>query len=792
MIEVLKTVPPDGPRDASIAIVGEAPGEEEMRLRVPFCGRSGQLLNKLLISLQILRRNVYITNVIKEHPFQNDVKPFLDLSLKNPRESARYADYEMYREILIDELKACSANVIVAVGGVPLYALTGKRGITKWRGSILWSDELQRKVIPTIHPAAALRQYIYRYFIQMDLHKVKHQSEFRELKLPKRELILSPSYDDVMMFFEELLRNGTMVATDIEVINEEVDCISFAQTPDRAICVPFAKDYFDPRAEAYIWAKIEEVLTTLPVCGQNIMFDATFLYERYGIIPNIKGDTMVAHAITYPDYPKGLDFMCATYTNEPYYKDDGKKWSKIFVQDDVFHRYNALDSAVIPEILPQLESDIERMGNRKTYDRTIDLMEPLMYMQARGVRIDHARLDQARKDATEKIGTLTDELWSHCGFEINPRSAKQLKEYFYGTLGLPELHRKGSVTVDGKALKRLASKGVKEASIMLQLRKLEKLVGTYYNAQLSSDGRARGSINPVGTDTGRFSSGKNIFGEGLNMQNLPFLYKEFLIPDEGMALYVVDLSQAENRIVAYIAPEPRMQEAFETGADVHARTASYIFDKPESEISKVEGSSTLGNGDQSERFWGKKMNHSGNYKIGPEELAFQLEISINDARWLLKRYLGVYPGIEHYWQWVQDELSKGRTLTNLLGRRRLFLDVWGDQLFKSAYSHIPQSSVADIVNERGIIPLYYGTEFAMVDILNQEHDSIWFQVPLSLPWSKHLEIVTRLKDSLEETLVWKSTTFSIPAEPKTGPNIAHCKPFKLTEKALEARNATSA
>jgi DNA polymerase I-like protein with 3'-5' exonuclease and polymerase domains len=236
--------------------------------------------------------------------------------------------------------------------------------------------------------------------------------------------------------------------------------------------------------------------------------------------------------------------------------------------------------------------------------------------------------------------------------------------------------------------------------------------------------------------------------------------------DEGYVGYQLDLSQAENRVVAYIAPDPLMIEAFESGIDVHRLTASLIFNKRIEEISDEPGSTSIGGGIYSERSWGKKANHGLNYDLGYKTFAFYYEIPESDSRYIVERYHQAYPGVRRYHAWVRQALSTSRTLEDCLGKRRIFLDRWGDQLFKEAYSYIPQSTVAGKLNRDGMLALWNGRHdtYECVDLLNQVHDSVWIQIPLSVPFRVHVEILSKLKGSLESPINWKLTSFSIPAD----------------------------
>ena len=119
-----------GPRNAEIAIVGEAPGAQEDQQGKPFVGASGMLLSELLSNVGIVKSQCYITNTVKERPSGNNIKPYIDLSKKIPVTSPIFDTHVDY---LKTELTNTECNIIIALGGVAFYALTGMKGITKYR-----------------------------------------------------------------------------------------------------------------------------------------------------------------------------------------------------------------------------------------------------------------------------------------------------------------------------------------------------------------------------------------------------------------------------------------------------------------------------------------------------------------------------------------------------------------------------------------------------------------------------------------------------------------------------------
>ncbi|MFA6972805.1 MAG: DNA polymerase [Gallionella sp.] len=769
-----KLVMGSGPIDAKIVFVGEAPGAEEERLGKPFIGSSGELLTNIMHQTGISREEVYITNVVKERPPANDITKFIKFDKGKLTKTKAYDDYE---NMLYEELGVTTANIYVAVGGVALWALCRQDKISKRRGSILQGSfpPTGGKVIPIIHPASALRNYAFTHFIRFDMRRILEESAFPEVRLPSRMLKVDPSFIESIAYTQSC-QELPIIGFDIEVVNEEISCISIARSPYDVISIPFyadGRDIFTVDQEAAVWREIAKLLENPDIIkvGHNITFDATFIFIKYGIVTRNMKDTMINCSISYPDFPKGLDFVTSICTKEPYYKDDGKKWFKLGGSIHDFWIYNAKDSAVCLESLPVLEAEVQRQGNEGAVERQTSIVPSLVYMQARGIQADKAGMDSAIKEYDVKIAELQAELDKCCGYCLNPNSSKQLQDYFYIRKGVkPYISRTtGNISVDAVALKRLSKRGFREAQIILEMRHLLKIKSTYFEMEMDSDNRIRCSFNPVGTENGRLSSSKTIFGKGGNMQNLPPEMLRFLVADPGCFLYNIDLSQAENRIVAYCAPEPNMIEAFEKGIDIHRQTAGLLFNKPPEEISDDEGSSSIGGGLFSERFWGKKSNHSLNYDLGYRSFALVCEIQDNEAKYIVERYHSVYPGVRQYHAWIRAQLSKNRTITNCLGRKRLFTSRWGDELFKEAYAFIPQSTVADIINARGLAYVMDNPLFQGAEILNQVHDSLIVQISYeTVPVLRHAEILKLLVTSLQQPISFRGREFSIPADTHVG------------------------
>jgi len=445
------------------------------------------------------------------------------------------------------------------------------------------------------------------------------------------------------------------------------------------------------------------------------------------------------------------------------------------------------------ETIPKQLETLKKQHNEATYERQRKLIKPLLYMGERGIRIDVSGIMDYEIEQSKILNEKSAEIKDIVGRDINLNSPKQLMDYFYKELGNKPYKKKNGTgqyndSIDVDALKRLVRQGgsaSEAARIMLDIRSLSKRISTYLNiGKVDKDGRYRSSYKPVGAETGRLSSGETIFGTGGNQQNWPHDLLRFFLFDEGYIGYSFDLSQIENRIVAYTGGVLAQIDAFEQGIDLHTLTASIIFRKPYDQISKVDGSSTLGDGRQSERYWGKKLNHGTNYDESYKKVALINELPEAEAKQLMEEVHRGYPQIRNgYHTMIQDMLKSSRTVTNLFGRTRLFLGPIYEsypntpryactETFRQAYAHFAQSTCADKVNEQGIEYIYYNQNlFKPIELLAQIHDSIVFQIPLTIKWTEQAKMLLLIKQSLETPLIWHEREIPTPVDLAIGLNM---------------------
>lgn len=470
--------------------------------------------------------------------------------------------------------------------------------------------------------------------------------------------------------------------------------------------------------------------------------------------------------------------------------------------NETFLHYNSLDAACTLEIHNAFWEDVSPQYSA-AYKMTVDLYEPLMFMQTRGIRVNHLSMEETKREIIASADTKQEELNRLCGRELNVNSPKDCQTYFYIEKGIPPYHNdEGGITVDDLALQRMARgtakrSGLREAKLVQEIRGLRKLNATYMDIEFDADGRIRCSYNPRGTKFGRLSSSATIFGTGTNLQNLPQEFKKFLVADEGCVFWEVDKRQAEWVVVAYLANDASMIKVVEEDRDAHTYTAAMMFVCPE-DIIKAEAK-LVGNSTDSEfifqarklvvpeeflmrlprtmsgRQAGKKSNHGLNYDEGYIKFALINEIEQTESRRIVELYHRIYPGIRQtYHSSVQRQLQRDRTLTNCFGRKVRFLDAWGPDLWKAGYAMLPQSTVVDSLN-KGMCEIY-SNDFlcggpGTIDLLAQTHDSILLQVPLA--WFRDGRFDTAMKmvyDAVSPECEYNGRRFRIATDSKIGLN----------------------
>lgn len=320
-----------GPKDAKIAFVGEALGEQDLLVGKPFQGYSGQELNRMLKEAGIVRRECFFTNVF---PFQvKDIANLcgkkadvgVDYTLPHIGKAGQYILPEHLPALdrLRAELEGIRPNLVVALGATACWALLTTNGLASLRGTVATSSLTPFKVLPTYHPSAILRNWALRPITVADLLKAKRESDYPEIRRPQRLIVVNPTLAEIWEWINTKL--STACTCDIETKFGTIEMIGFASDPQNALVVPF----FD---KGNYWKTFEEerearraVRTILEnprvvKIFQNGLYDLQYILKE-GFRPrNCTQDTMLLHHALYPEMQKGLGFLGSIYTSEPAWK----------------------------------------------------------------------------------------------------------------------------------------------------------------------------------------------------------------------------------------------------------------------------------------------------------------------------------------------------------------------------------------------------------------------------------------------------------------------------------------
>lgn len=307
----------------ALAFVGEAPGAEEVAEGRPLIGPSGRIFNAILRTAGIDRRDCYIGNVFEEQAEKNDVGPWMrDPAIFNPA-LAR----------LEEEMKSCNPTVIVPMGGTPLWAFTGDTEIMAYRGAVREATVVAkgRKLVPTLHPAFVMRQWKHYTVVVGDLNKAQAEAEIGPaIVWPKKRLYIEPTLQEVRDWCEHCSVSKGPISVDIETGWGQITSLGLAPDATRGMCIPFIdlrkndNSYWrSAKEEAEAWRAIKAVLEgPVPKLGQNYGgYDAFWILDQMGVRTfNFSEDTRLLHHALYPELPKDLGFMGASYTRQGAWK----------------------------------------------------------------------------------------------------------------------------------------------------------------------------------------------------------------------------------------------------------------------------------------------------------------------------------------------------------------------------------------------------------------------------------------------------------------------------------------
>ena len=788
----------EGPRNARVMIVGEAPGADEERLGRPFVGMSGRELERMLGEAGIARSECFITNVCRVRPPNNDITKFFAASKKAvspehtqlrdrwvlPPLSAGYE--QLWREI-----GEVQPSIIIALGNTALWALTGRWGITKWRGSMLcaepppgWPDSDPIQLIPTLHPAAVLREWKQRSVVVQDF---KRAARYRSASFdpPQYDFLIRPTYDACLRHLDQLYVRAhhaepLRLAFDLETRSGHIACAGLADSPTRAISIPFmAVDrpwgYWSADEECAIVHRLCRLLThpNVEVVGQNLLYDAQYTWRWWHFVPRIVQDTMIAQHSCFSDMPKSLAFLASLYARfYVYWKDEGKTWREAQDEGQLWH-YNCLDCCYTLEVSAALSGVVQRLGLSAVESAQQRLLWPVLSAMQRGVAValdQRARLEAEIKDTIATREAFINYVLTH---PLNPRSSKQMAALIYDDLRQPKQMTRASkdaparVTLNDDALNTIAEREPLMRPLVnaiADIRTLNIYLTTFVRAPLDSDGRMRCSFNIGGSASGtsapktyRLSSSENAFGGGCNLQTIPSKssksankqrnraraagvvdaqrlpnLRTMFVPDPGYTWLDGDLDRADLQVVVAEAGDAQLAAAMRMGVDMHLLNAFVLAERtppPLEELVESHPAYASHRAPLAEaREFAKTFIHGTNYGGSARTMAINCKCTIRQAERAQALWWSAHPGIFDWQRRIEHQLHTKRVIENRFGYRWYVFDRT-DALLPEALAWIPQSTVSIVINR---IWQAIHDSLPEVEVLLQVHDSLCMQVPTAL------------------------------------------------------------
>ncbi|WP_417198157.1 DNA polymerase I [Bizionia sp.] len=472
--------------------------------------------------------------------------------------------------------------------------------------------------------------------------------------------------------------------------------------------------------------------------GQNLKYDIKVL-AKYKI--TVKGklfDTMLAHYLINPDMRHNMDVLAETYLNyspipiETLIGKKGKNQKSMReVPLDIQTEYAVEDADITLQLKELFTKELGEANTQKLFDDIeIPLLRVLAAMELEGINLNTDFLNSLSDQLNSDIADLEQKIYKEAGEEFNIASPKQLGDILFDKMKLvakPKKTKTGQYATGEDILSYLA-KDHEIIQSILDFRGLSKLKSTYVDAlplQVEpSTGRVHTDYMQTVAATGRLSSNNP------NLQNIPIrtergrqVRKAFVPRNDDYTLLAADYSQIELRIIAALSEEETMIEAFKNGEDIHASTASKVFNVPIEEVSREQRSNA------------KTVNFGIIYGVSAFGLSNQTDLNRTEAKELIDTYYETYPKLKRYMGSQVDFARDHGYVQTVLGRRRYLKDINSRNAVvrgaaeRNAVNAPIQGSAADII------------KIAMINIFNklnagnyktkmllQVHDELVFDV----------------------------------------------------------------
>jgi len=732
---------PSGPTNASLVVIGEAPGQTEAKNGIPFVGPSGKLLRASLRSVGVDPDFVYITNTVACHPEENATPTAEAIACCHDR--------------LVAEIEHVQPKKILLLGSTALSLLGPKQSVSRTRGlGHMYNGAF---TIATYHPAAILRNPdLFRDFSH-DLQKLVSRTRPQERLIPEYLIVEDKVQGSNLL---DLMRSASVISCDLETtgtdsLHDKIIAIGFGISVEGygEIGIIFPKEM----VEVMKWS----ILTFLSnfegkIVFHNIKFDMSFIrvwaekidfklkhpvdsmlmvyaQDERGIPQEQKGQAYFTAGLKdqsrlrydIPDYHWDFDEFYAL-------PEDVRNWGQ-------FYAYLAMDVICTLKLYWDLSAELDGES-----ERLMPLVENLLtpgalafsQIELRGFPIDRAYLEVLKVETEQQALAMVEELKvmarEASGGVINdflPSSPKQVREMAKVWKFNPPSFEKDVLQVEIE-LGKWPDECKTFFSKLLEYRQISKVLQTYIVGiltRLGEDDRIHPDFQMHGTDTGRLSC------RNPNLQNIPTIMgpkiKHAFIAPEGWKLFNCDYSQLELRVAAWFSRDDALMEAFRTGRDIHRWVASLMFKKPMDQITSFE------------RYLAKYLDFGLLYGRSARGLLEGMEATYiikttgkamteKEADALQKDFFDAFPGLVKYINNQHRFVNANLFVESPTGRRRRFpfVDNRSRGSMERKSVNTPIQSFASDCTLTAIIRLVEILDPSYAYVVSSVHDSIMLLV----------------------------------------------------------------
>lgn len=511
------------------------------------------------------------------------------------------------------------------------------------------------------------------------------------------------------LFLKNLIKQESVCfdteTTSLNPLDAKLVGIAFSWEAGKGFYLPFPEE--DAKALEIIellrpFFEAEEI----EKIGQNLKYDIKVL-ANYKI--DLKGpmfDTMIAHYLINPDMRHNMDVLAETYLNyspqsitELIGKKGKNQGSMRDVPLEMLKEYAVEDADITLQLKQHFEPELKEADTEKLFKEIeIPLVQVLADMELEGINLDEDFLKSLSADLDRDIKELEEKIYKEAGEVFNIGSPKQLGIILFEKLALakkPKKTKTGQYSTGEEVLSYFAVENEIVQNV-LDFRGLIKLKNTYVEALPNqvekTTGRVHTDYMQTVASTGRLSSNNP------NLQNIPIrtergreIRKAFIPRDENYIIVAADYSQIELRIIAALSKEENMIQAFKNGEDIHASTASKVFNVPLEEVTRAQRSNA------------KTVNFGIVYGVSAFGLSNQTGLSRTESKELIDTYYAAYPKLKDYMQEQVQFARENGYVQTVLGRRRYLKDINSQNAMvrggaeRNAVNAPIQGSAADII-----------------------------------------------------------------------------------------------